>query len=103
MYKHSYGENEKNKFLSGAQWQDKRQWAQTGTQEDPPKPQECSVLWHRYLGLCVGSPLEIFRSRPDMAWAPDLGCPAVAAAGPPVLKGLCQHQPRCGSVILLLW
>jgi len=54
------GENQAS--VSGAQCQDGRQWAQTGTQEVAPEYQEhfCAVQvtehWHRLPRDCVGSP-----------------------------------------------
>ena len=60
-------------LLSGAHWQDERQWAQTETQEIPSEIRKHFFTvrevkhWHRLPGEIVESPsLEIFKSHRDM-------------------------------------
>ena len=70
------------RLFSGAQCQDKRQWAQTGAQEVPPKHQEALLLCHLHSTVAQVdqggggvSSLEIFKShlglsKATLLWVP---------------------------------
>ena len=92
-------------LLSGAQFQDQRPWAQTGTQAVPFEHQEhsCAVQvmehWHKLPRGCGVSPLEAFQSRLDMAlgtlfWVSlkEQGLGQVASRGPFSFQLSCEQR-----------